>query len=95
MQIQTFLVAALLTVNASAAAVFHVRSVADGASPLEARSLNGDILSEHNRYRKIHHANPLTWSQTLADYASPNAHSCNFHHTVCFPPLYIYYIYKY
>lgn len=39
------------------------------------------ILSAHNHYRAKHHAPPLIWDQTLADYALKHANQCRFQHS--------------
>ncbi|GAA6058676.1 hypothetical protein JCM10212_004087 [Sporobolomyces blumeae] len=38
-------------------------------------------LQEHNRFRALHNASALTWSQTLADAAQSWANKCVFQHS--------------
>jgi uncharacterized protein YkwD len=48
-----------------------------------AQSLNtqSDALSAHNAVRRLHHAPPLVWDNTLAVYAEKYAERCRFQHS--------------
>ncbi|WRT69565.1 uncharacterized protein IL334_006553 [Kwoniella shivajii] len=39
------------------------------------------LLQLHNAFRAQYGANPVTWNQTLADYATSHATACKFEHT--------------
>jgi Cysteine-rich secretory protein family len=42
----------------------------------------GTVLNVTNLYRQQHNANPLTWNDTLANYAQNWANGCQFIHSV-------------
>jgi uncharacterized protein YkwD len=44
-------------------------------------SYQQQVLSEHNQYRLRHHAEKLTWDNTMADYALRYASKCEFRHS--------------